>query len=57
MEAHRLVADFMNASAQLENYLQVDGPMTHVQVDAVTLTISGLQTLLDNWKRKNWLED
>lgn len=57
MEAHRLVADFINASAQLENYLQVDGPRTSVQVDSLTLTISGLQTLMDNWKRKNWLGD
>jgi hypothetical protein len=49
----RLIATFMSASAPVEKYLQQGGPLTAQEFDSLSLTISGLQTFLDVWKRKN----
>jgi hypothetical protein len=52
-EVQRMVADFMKASTPLETYLQQGGPLSSLQLDLVASTVSGLQTFLDIWKRKN----
>ena len=52
-EVQRMVADFMKASTPLETYLQQGGPLSPLQLDLVASTVSGLQTFLDIWKRKN----
>jgi hypothetical protein len=52
-EVQRMVADFMKASTPLETYLQQGGPLSPLQLDLVASTVSGLQTFLDSWKRKN----
>lgn len=50
---HRILANFMSASAPVEKYLQEDGPFTAQELESLSLTISGLQTFLDIWKRKH----
>jgi len=52
---HRLIAEFMSASSPVEKYLQQGRPLTAQEFDSLSLTISGLQTFLDVWKRKNGL--
>ena len=52
-QVQRMVADFMKASTPLETYLQQGGPLSPLQLDLVASTVSGLQTFLDIWKRKN----
>lgn len=51
--SHRLLANFMSASSPIEKYLQEGGPLTVLELESLSLTISGLQTFLDTWKRKN----
>lgn len=53
IEANRLVADFMTASAPLEAYLQQGQPLTPLQLQSITNTIDGLQTFLDVWHKKH----
>lgn len=48
-----LLAKLMSASAPIEEYLRQGRPLTDQEFDSLTLTISGLQTFLDVWKRKN----
>lgn len=49
---HRILAKFMSASAPVEKYLQEGGTFTTQELESLSLTISGLQTFLDTWKRK-----
>jgi hypothetical protein len=49
----KLIAHFMSASAPLERYLQQGKPLTALQLESISLTIDGLFTYLDTWKRKH----
>ncbi|MBX3302181.1 MAG: chemotaxis protein CheB [Nitrospira sp.] len=51
-EAHKLLATFMSASAPIETYLQHGHPLTDHELELLSLTVSGLQTFLDIWKRR-----
>jgi hypothetical protein len=48
-----MIAEFMKACAPVEAYLQQGQPLTPLQLDSIATAISGLQTFLDVWKRKN----
>jgi len=50
---HRSIAKLMSASAPVEEYLRQGRPLTAQEFQSLSLTISGLQTFLDVWKRKN----
>ena|SRR5215510_1026758 len=52
-KVQRMIADFMKASSPLEAYLQEGGSLSPLQLECIANTISGLQTFLDGWKRKN----
>ena len=54
--ANNIIAQFMTASAPLEQYLQHRGPLTDLQLESVSLTVAGLQTFLDIWKKKHGKE-
>lgn len=49
----RMIAEFMKACAPVEAYLQQGQPLTPLQLDSIATAVSGLQTFLDVWKRKN----
>ena len=49
---HKLIAEFMSVSTQLERYLQEGKSLTTLQLESLSLTVSGLHTFLDSWKRK-----
>lgn len=51
--AHQLIAHFMSASVPLEQYLQRGKPLTLQEIDLISLTVMGLQTFIEVWKRKN----
>src|ERR671910_30479 len=53
IETQKLIAHFMSASAPLERYLQQGKPLTALQLESISLTIDGLFTFLDTWKRKH----
>ena len=53
IQIRRLIANLMSASTPIEAYLQQGKPLTPLDLDSLSLTISGLQTLLDVWRRKN----
>jgi hypothetical protein len=55
-EAHELIAKFMSASAPMETYLQQGNPLTDHELELIALTVSGLQTFLDSWKRKHGVQ-
>ena len=55
LEAQRLIADLMSASAPVESYLQQAQPLTPIQLESLSLTIDGLQSFLSIWKRKHGL--
>ena len=50
----RLLADLLSASAPVEEYLRQGKSLTPQELDSLSLTISGLQTFLDVWKRKHF---
>jgi len=50
---HELIAEFMSVSTQLERYLQEGKSLTTLQLESLSLTVSGLHTFLDSWKRKH----
>jgi hypothetical protein len=50
---HNLIAEFMSVSTQLERYLQEGKSLTTLQLESLSLTVSGLHTFLDSWKRKH----
>jgi hypothetical protein len=49
----KMIATFMKASAPLEAYLQAGGELTDTDLNSIELTITGLVTFLDTWKRKH----
>ena len=53
LDPQRLLANFMSASALMETYLQQGGQLTPLQLESLSLTIEGLQSFLDIWKRKH----
>ncbi len=53
VEPHKLIAKFMSASVPIETYLQQGRPLTDAQLELISLTVAGLQTFLDSWKRKH----
>ncbi len=52
LKTEQMIAAFMSASAPIESYLQGGKPLTDRQLEMISLTVSGLQTFLDAWKRK-----
>ncbi len=49
----KMIATFMKASAPLEAYLQEGGELTDSDLSSIELTITGLVTFLETWKRKH----
>ena len=49
----KMIARFLKASADLEQYLHGDGPLTQLHQQTIETTIVGLRTMLDSWARKN----
>jgi hypothetical protein len=52
LETQKLIANFMAASNELERYLQDGKPLTPLQLESLSVAVSGLHTFLDSWKRK-----
>jgi len=55
VKIQRLIARLMTASVPVEEFLQQGMPLTAQQFESLSLTIAGLQTFLEAWKRKNRL--
>ena len=53
MEADKVIAKFLKASTDLEQYLHGDGPLTQLHHQTIETTILGLRTMMDSWARKN----
>jgi hypothetical protein len=51
-DVFKIIADFMASSAPLERYLQEGRPLTHLQLESITLTVDQLQAFLNIWNRK-----
>ena len=51
IQIRRLIANPMSASPPIEEYLRQGRPLTAQEFDSLSLTISGLQTFLDIWRR------
>ena len=49
----KLIAQFMSVSTTLERYLEEGKPLTTLQLESLSVTVSGLHTFLDSWKRKH----
>ena len=49
----RLIAEFLSSSTPVEQYLKRGGPLTDLQLEALSLTVDSLQTFLDIWKMKH----
>ena len=49
----QMILDFMKASSKLEAYLQQGNPLDTLEYNNVVTTITGLQTMLEVWQRKN----
>jgi len=52
LETQKMVATFMKACAPLETYLQQGGELTDGDLRSIELTVTGLITFLETWKRK-----
>jgi hypothetical protein len=53
MEAgHKIVANYMTASAALETYIQQNGAMTVQEEQNIRMTLQTTETLLNRWKRR-----
>ena len=48
-----MIIEFMKASSKLEAYLQQGNPLDTLEYNNVVTTITGLQTMLEVWQRKN----
>jgi len=55
--ARRIIAQFLSSSTPIEEYLKRGGPLTHLQLESLTLTVDSLQTFLDIWKMKHGKKD
>lgn len=53
----RLIAEFLSSSTPVEQYLKRGGPLTDLQLEALSLTVDSLQTFLDIWKMKHGKKD
>ena len=53
VKIQRLIAQLMSVSAPVEDHLQQGKPLTALQFESLSLTIAGLRTFLEAWKRKN----
>ena len=53
----RLIAQFLSSSTPVEEYLKRGGPLTDLQLEALSLTVDSLQTFLDIWKMKHGKKD
>ena len=53
VKTQRLIARLMTASVPVEEFLQQGTPLTAQQFESISLTITGLQTFFEAWKRKN----
>ena len=53
VKIQRLIANLMSASAPVEEYLRQGKPLSPQELESLALTISGLQTFLEIWKRKH----
>jgi hypothetical protein len=52
-EAHRIVANFLTASAPLERHLQEGKPLTKLELESITLALDQINTFLNIWSRKH----
>jgi hypothetical protein len=52
LTTQKMVAAFMKASVPLETYLQQGGELTEADLRSVELTLMGLTTFFETWKRK-----
>ena len=57
IDIQQAIATFMSGSTAIERYLQEQRPLTDLQLQSVSLTIAGLNTFLDSWKRKHGKEE
>ena len=48
----KMVATFMKGCAPLEAYLQEGGELTDADLRSIELTVMGLVTFLETWKRE-----
>lgn len=48
-----MIATFMKGAVPLETYLQAGGELTDSDLNSIELTITGLVTFLETWKRKH----
>jgi hypothetical protein len=53
LNTQKMVAAFMKACAPLEAYLQEGRELTDADLRSIELTIMGLVTFFETWKRKN----
>jgi hypothetical protein len=53
VDIQALITNFISARQPVEKYVQQGGPLTDIQLQWIEVTISGLQTLVDTWKRKH----
>ena len=51
VDIQRHITNLMSASQPVEKYLQQGGPLTDVQLKWIEVTITGLQALVDTWKK------
>ena len=56
VDADKMIARFLKASTDLEQYLHGDGPLTPLHQQTIDTTILGLRTMMDSWARKNRAE-
>jgi len=57
IDIQQAIAAFMSGSSPIERYLQEQRPLTDLQLQSVSLTVSSLTNFLDGWKRKHGIED
>ncbi len=53
LSTKKMIATFMKGSSPLEAYLHQGGELTDSDLNSVELTVAGLVTFLDTWKRKH----
>ena len=55
-EGHQLVANLIAASFPLEKYLQQKQPLTDLEIESLSMTVNGLQSFIDIWKKTHGKE-
>ena len=56
-ESQEIIRRFLVASSPLEAYLQLHRPLTPLELQSLTVTLTSLQTFLDIWKQKEGRTD